>query len=234
MDTPVIATERLILRGHQPTDFEALAAVWGDPQVARYIGGKPSTRQESWARLLRYVGHWQVLGFGFWAVELRHESRYVGDVGFAENQLTIDPPIHGIPEGGWVFSPDVHGRGIAAEALRAAQGWIDKNHGGPWTTCVINHDNAASIRLAEKAGYCSTSTSSTRRAVCGRNRPSSPTLPTTRTCRPTRSSSRGRHHAEAGAIMRNSPKLFSMITTSDGCSGSPGTVSSRSATVPYM
>ncbi len=154
MDIPVIATERLILRGHQPTDFEALAAVWGDPEVARYIGGKPSTREESWSRLLRYLGHWQVLGFGFWAVELRHESRYVGDVGFADNRLTIDPPLNGIPEGGWVFSPDVHGRGIATEALRAAQGWIDKNYAGASTSCVISEGNAASIRLAEKSGYC--------------------------------------------------------------------------------
>lgn len=153
MNPPILTTERLILRGHRPTDFEALAEVWGDAAVARYIGGKPSTREESWARLLRYVGHWQVLGFGFWAVELRDDARYVGDVGFADNRLTIDPPLGAIPEGGWVLSPSVHGRGIGAEALRAALGWIDGNHAGALTTCVINEANAASIRLAEKSGY---------------------------------------------------------------------------------
>ncbi|MFN8067112.1 MAG: GNAT family N-acetyltransferase [Vicinamibacterales bacterium] len=84
MDVPVLETERLILREHRLDDFDAFATMWGDPDVVRFVGGKPSTLDESWARFLRYVGHWQVLGFGFWAVELREESRYVGDVGFAD------------------------------------------------------------------------------------------------------------------------------------------------------
>ncbi len=153
MDAPVITTERLILRGHRPSDFEALSALWGDPQVARYIGGKPSTPEESWARLLRCAGHWQLLGFGFWAVELRQESRYVGDVGFANHRLVIEPPLGDIPEGGWVFSPDVQGRGLAAEAVGAAQAWIDRNHPSDLTACVIHQDNVASRRLAEKTGF---------------------------------------------------------------------------------
>ena len=40
MTVPVIETERLILRGHRLDDFEGLAAMWADPEVTRYIGGK--------------------------------------------------------------------------------------------------------------------------------------------------------------------------------------------------
>jgi RimJ/RimL family protein N-acetyltransferase len=65
MDVPVIETQRLILRGHRLEDFDALAAMWADPHVARFIGGKPATQEESWARLLRYAGHWRLLGFGY-------------------------------------------------------------------------------------------------------------------------------------------------------------------------
>lgn len=152
MDVPVIETERLTLRGHRLDDFNALAAMWADAVVTRFIGGKPSTRDESWARLLRYVGHWELLGFGYWAVELRDSARFIGDVGFANWQRDITPSLDGMPEGGWVFSPEAHGRGIANEAVQAALDWMDR-HGAKTTTCIISVENIASIRVAEKNGY---------------------------------------------------------------------------------
>lgn len=41
---PVLETERLILRGQRASDLDAFAAMWGDPEVTRFIGGKPATR----------------------------------------------------------------------------------------------------------------------------------------------------------------------------------------------
>ncbi len=58
-----------------------------------------------------------------------------------------------MPEGAWVLSSAVHGRGVATEAVRAALEWIDRHYGGNTTTCIIDPENAASIRLAEKVGY---------------------------------------------------------------------------------
>ncbi len=153
MNVPVIETDRLTLRGHRLDDFDALAAMWGDPEVARFIGGKPSTREESWARLLRYAGHWHLLGFGYWAVELKEDARFVGDVGFANWQRDITPSLTGMPEGGWVFSSGAHGRGVASEAVQAALGWMDKQFGGQTTTCIVGVENIASIRVAEKCGF---------------------------------------------------------------------------------
>ena len=153
MSVPVIETERLILRGHRLDDFATLAAMWADPGVTRFIGGRASTRAESWARLTRYVGHWALLGFGYWAVEVKGEGRHMGDVGFADWKRDIVPPLEGMPESGWVLAPEAHGRGIATEAVRAALAWGDKHFVGKATTCIIASDNAASIRVAEKCGY---------------------------------------------------------------------------------
>lgn len=153
MDAPTIETERLTLRGHRAEDFDALAAMWADPEVCRYIGGKPSTRDESWSRLLRYAGHWQLLGFGYWAVEQKDGAQYIGDVGFANWQRDITPSLDGMPEGGWVFKPSAHGRGLASEAVRAALGWMDQRFGRQTTTCIIDDENTASLRVAEKCGY---------------------------------------------------------------------------------
>lgn len=55
---PAIETERLTLRGHRLEDFAESAAMWADPEVTRYISGRPFSAEEIWARLLRYVGHW--------------------------------------------------------------------------------------------------------------------------------------------------------------------------------
>lgn len=153
MDIPVLETDRLILRGHRLADFDALAAMWADPSVVRHIGGKPSTRDESWARLLRYAGHWSLLGFGFWAVELKESGAFVGDLGFADWQRDAMPSLGGLPEGGWVFTAAAHGRGLASEALAAALAWSDRHLAGRATTCMIDVGNVASVRVARKAGY---------------------------------------------------------------------------------
>ena len=153
MGAPIIETERLILRAHRLDDFPALAAIWGDPAVARFISGNPSTQEECWARLLRYSGHWELLGFGFWAVQWKDGARLIGDVGFANWSRDISPSLDGLPEGGWVFSTEAHGRGIATEALNAALAWIDEKFGAKTTACIIGSENLASIRVAQKAGY---------------------------------------------------------------------------------
>src|SRR2546426_7424830 len=57
-EVPVIETERLRLRGHRPEDFPDCAAMWADPVVTRYIGGKPLSEEEAWTRTLRCLGHW--------------------------------------------------------------------------------------------------------------------------------------------------------------------------------
>ena len=153
MGAPVIETDRLILREHRLDDFPALAAMWADPAIARFIGGKPSTREECWARLLRYVGHWELLGFGFWAVQWKAGTQLIGEVGFANWEKDINPSFDGLPEGGWVFSTEAHGRGIATEAVNAVLAWMDEKFENKKTACIIDPGNTASIRVAQKAGY---------------------------------------------------------------------------------
>src|ERR1700730_13663720 len=120
VEVPVLESERLKLRGHRLEDFVHCAAMWADPEVARYIGGKPHTEEESWARLLRYVGHWSLLGFGYWVVEEKATGNFVGEIGFADYKRDLEPWFKGVPEIGWVFASHAHGRGYATEAVRAA------------------------------------------------------------------------------------------------------------------
>ena len=149
---PVVETERLVLRGHRLDDYEACAAMWGDPEVVRHIGGRPFGPSECWMRLMRYVGHWSLLGYGLWAVEEKATGRFVGEVGFFDYRREIDPPLEA-PEMGWVLAPWSHGRGYASEAVRAARAWALGYFGPIETVCIINPDNAPSLRIAEKFGF---------------------------------------------------------------------------------
>ncbi len=150
---PVIETERLILRGHTKADLDVCAAMWGDEEVTRYIGGRPFARDEVWARLLRYVGHWQEMGYGFWALTEKASGQFIGELGFADFKRQLEPSFGDTPEMGWVLSPAGHGKGYASEAVAAALAWADAQFDERRTVCMIAPENGPSLRVAQKAGF---------------------------------------------------------------------------------
>jgi RimJ/RimL family protein N-acetyltransferase len=153
VEVPILETGRLRLRGHRLADFADSAAMWADPIVTRYIGGKPFSREEVWTRLLRYVGHWAWLGFGYWAIEEKASREFVGELGFADFKRDLEPSLEETPELGWVLASRAHGKGYATEAVRAALTWGDEHFGHARTACIIHPENRASLRVAEKCGY---------------------------------------------------------------------------------
>jgi RimJ/RimL family protein N-acetyltransferase len=148
---PVLQTERLKLRGHHLDDFPACAAMWADPIVTRHFG-QSFIEEETWSRFLRYVGHWAMLGFGYWVVEEKATGNFVGEIGFADYKRDIRVSVPLAPEIGWVFASASHGKGYATEAVRAATAWGDRYFDSR-TSCIIHPENLASIRVAEKCGY---------------------------------------------------------------------------------
>lgn len=150
---PVLETGRLRLRGHRADDYAAVTKAWADPEVVRYIGGKPSTPQESWARLLRFAGMWALLGYGFWAIDEKASGRLIGEIGYMDAKRAIEPTLDGMPELGWVLVADAHGNGYASEALAAVLAWGRTRFGSHRAACIIDPANAASIRVATKAGF---------------------------------------------------------------------------------
>jgi RimJ/RimL family protein N-acetyltransferase len=149
----ILETQRLRLRPQRVGDLAASWSLWSSPDVVRHISGKPSTREEAWARLLRNVGHWTLMGYGPWAVEKRDIAQYIGEVGFFNLERDLEPGFDGLPEMGWVLSPAVHGHGFATEAVRVALAWADANFEQRGTACIIAPENAASIRVANKSGF---------------------------------------------------------------------------------
>ena len=150
---PVLETTRLALRAHRREDYGESAAMWADMDVVRHITGAPSSAEASWSRLLRYAGHWSLLGFGYWVVEAKHDGRFIGEVGFADYRRDITPSLDGRPEAGWVLKASEHGQGFATEAVTRAVEWADRALRADETVCIFDPKHTASIRVAQKSGY---------------------------------------------------------------------------------
>jgi RimJ/RimL family protein N-acetyltransferase len=152
-DIPTLETERLTLRAHRLDDFSAHAALWADEHVVRFITGAPSTREQSWSRMLRIAGMWHHMGFGFLAIVKKDTGQFIGEAGFLEARREMEPSIEGTIELGWALMPSAHGRGYATEALTALIGWAEAHFPCRPMTCIISPENQASLRVAAKLGF---------------------------------------------------------------------------------
>lgn len=150
---PSLHTERLALRAHRIEDFAHCKALWSDPVVTRYTVGVPLTPEDVWSRMVRYAGHWPLLGYGYWVVEEKSTGTFLGEVGFADLKRSIDPPLGNIPEAGWVFAAFAHGKGFASEAVEQIHIWARAHLRTQLTACIIHPENTRSLRLATKLGY---------------------------------------------------------------------------------
>nr|WP_295884783.1 GNAT family N-acetyltransferase [uncultured Devosia sp.] len=151
MAAPTLTTPRLVLRAHTQEDFAACCTLWTDPEVTRFIGGRPSTPEEVWRRIIGYAGMWQLKGYGYFLATSRASGAIVGEFGVADFHRDITPPLGETPEAGWVMLPQHHGQGLAYEALFAVLAWADERIAR--TVCMIDPANEPSLKLAGKLGY---------------------------------------------------------------------------------
>lgn len=142
-----LKTARLRLRLFREDDFEDYARLCADPEVMRNLGhGHTLGREDAWRQMAFFLGHWQLRGFGMWAVEERGRLGIIGRVGFHQ------------PEGwpgfelGWALARDSWGKGYATEAARAALQFAFTELGRDRVISLIHADNTRSIRVAERVG----------------------------------------------------------------------------------
>ncbi|ALN71744.1 GNAT family N-acetyltransferase [Aureimonas sp. AU20] len=154
----MITTESLHLRPLSAADFEQHHELNGHPEVFRYLGGKPTSREASWNRCLAQVGHWVSFGYGMFTIEEKVSGRLIGRAGLFRSERGLGPDFDPFPESGWILHPSVWGLGYAREAVLASHEWFDMAHRTARTVCIISPDNAASLKIARQLGYAETGT----------------------------------------------------------------------------
>jgi RimJ/RimL family protein N-acetyltransferase len=149
---PTINTARLTLRAMRAEDFPRFAEIWATPDVVIHISGKPWPKARSWDAFLRNAGHWQIAGFGQWAIQVHGKRDMAGQAGFFFGARGLGEDFDPYPEAGWVLAPEAQGKGLGLEAARAAHDWFDRIVAGR-TVCMITTDNHSSLQLADTLGY---------------------------------------------------------------------------------
>jgi len=144
--TPVIETERVLLRGWREEDLDPYAEMLASTEVTRFLGGDPRSRDETWREIAMLIGHWELRGYGLWVVERKADGALLGRVGLWRPE--------GWPglEVGWALAPHAQGAGYATEAAHASVQWAWKELGARELISVIDPANERSRRVAERLG----------------------------------------------------------------------------------
>jgi RimJ/RimL family protein N-acetyltransferase len=142
-----LEAERLLMPSLTARHATALAEVYADPAVARYIGGAALDAEGAATQVRRFEAVWQEHGFGQSALLDRATGDFLGRAG-------LHPwPRWGEVELGYVLARHAQGRGLATEAASA---WLDVAFGTlglDRLTAVVHPDNAPSRTLATRLGF---------------------------------------------------------------------------------
>ena len=146
----MIDTSRLFMRMPALADAEPFLAIHQDPEVlARKhvtLTEPPGGVDAAVRNIERMLRHWDLRGYGQWAVLHKDTGEVIGCVGFYS------------PDGwpgidlGWIFHRSHWGNGFATEASRAAIEWAWANTQIDHIISLIAPDNVQSIRIATKIG----------------------------------------------------------------------------------
>jgi RimJ/RimL family protein N-acetyltransferase len=146
-EIPELETSRLLLRGFRQGDLDAYLDMCTDPEVMRFIGnGQTLDRNQSWRNMAMVTGHWQLRGYGLWAVEERITGAMIGRIGL------WNPEGWPQMEVGWTLRRAYWGKGFATEAAQAAIDYAVSVLKEQHLISLIKPGNQASIRVAERLG----------------------------------------------------------------------------------
>ncbi|MBT3140145.1 GNAT family N-acetyltransferase [Phaeobacter gallaeciensis] len=141
---PTISTPRLTLRPLEARDFASFSDFFASDR-SKFVGG-PATAEQSWRMLAGELGHWQLRGYGRWAVEETATGKLAGVIG------PWNPHGWPEPELGWDLMNGFEGQGYATEAALAAREYAYDTLG--WTTAIslVAPENNGSRSVAKRMG----------------------------------------------------------------------------------
>jgi RimJ/RimL family protein N-acetyltransferase/adenylate kinase family enzyme len=139
-------TARLRLRRVTEADIPAVVAISTDPRTNRHRPDGTPTPDQAAAIARSFIRGWEVNGIGYWLVE--YEARNVGVAGITPITLG-DVDCWNLY---YRFSPEVQGRGLAAEATGEAIA-VARGLTPEWPVVARTRpDNEPAIRLALAIG----------------------------------------------------------------------------------
>jgi len=145
----ILETEHLLLRHLEPGDLDSLYALYSDPEVRRYFPEGTLTLEETKEELDWFLhGHPRHPELGLWATIHKPSGQFIGRCGLLP--WTIDGVFE--VEIAYMLGKDWWGQGLATEAAMGIRDYAYETLKLKRLICLIDKDNLASIRVAEKIG----------------------------------------------------------------------------------
>ena len=130
-------------------DLDALWALYGNPHVIKYIPDAPQTYAEAREELKWHMnGHPKHPELGLWATILKETGVFIGRCGLLP--CTIEGRYE--VEVAYAIAEEYWGQGLATEAARGILQHAFGKLNLPRLICLVDPDNIASQRVAEKIG----------------------------------------------------------------------------------
>lgn len=144
--TPVLSSERIILRGWQDSDLHPYTTLVSDPVMMRFIGGGAMSYKEARKEFDGMREQWIDRKIGIFVIADKTSDELLGFTGLFESPLIDEPELS------WSLSAKNHGKGYASEAAVLARNWAFREHNiGPLMS-LVHPDNISSKRVAERLG----------------------------------------------------------------------------------
>ncbi len=142
-----IETHRLVIRSIEEADAEALAALWTDPNVTRYMGGPrsydavlESLREDAQLNPQPALDLWPVIEKG--------TGQIVGHCGIIEKDVEGKSEYEIV----YVLAKSAWGKGLATEAANSIKNYAFNQLGLKRLIALIDPDNPKSQSTASKIG----------------------------------------------------------------------------------
>jgi len=155
-----LETDRLVLRPPVPKDAEALAPMYANPEVMRYLGeSRTLTHGQTERSVRRMIEGWEVDGFGLFTTVRKEDQLVIGRVGLIVWNPETWQPTRADSEGptelevGYTLGRPFWGRGYATEAATAVRDFALDGLGARRLIALIIYGNSASENVARKLGF---------------------------------------------------------------------------------
>jgi len=140
-----LETERLIFRQWRNSDHHVFAEFYKHEENARFVGGT-KTPEESWRLMASYMGHYELNGYSYLAIDEKDSGNLIGTVGLWNSQPWPEPEL-----GYWLL-PDAQGKGYGAEAGLALKKFAFEELNLTSLVSYIDPANEPSKKLALRLG----------------------------------------------------------------------------------
>ena len=161
-EQPDLVGDRVLLRPWTQDDVDVVLAVCQDPDVARWTSvPSPYTRADAVGYVTEAAPAAWAAGGAVYAVVDHADGRVAGSIG-------VHRVVDGIAHVGYWTAASSRGRGLTSDALRTLTRWFLAERGAARVELVVEPGNAASIRVAEAAGFLAEGTLRGRLLLRGR------------------------------------------------------------------